>query len=1136
MKNLKTPIRPFVRNYRRSLFLLSFVAVSTITGLAIWQQPAQMQDEKGIEQAPTIDQAQPSSPGAVFVVTNTNDAGAGSLRQAIVDANASASADAINFNIPGAGVKTISPLTELPNVTDPVIIDGYTQPGASPNSLAVGSNANLLIELAGTSPNGIILRTGNSTIRGLVMNGFGIAIRVLPIVGGSSNNIIQGNYLGTNAAGSVGIANGSGIELQADARDTLIGGTSAAARNVISGNQLGIAVVQNFMVSPLRTRIEGNFIGPNASGTAAIPNQTGIHCFIPTELTIGGVAEGAGNVISGNSGDGAFSFFGFIHSGSSNQIIVQGNLIGTDPSGTAPMPNGGNGLSFVESGPQVIIGGSSAAARNIISGNGGHGIYLQDSFSGNVIFGNHIGTDLAGTGPLPNSGHGILAARSSFNFIGSESPGDANLIAYNMLDGIAIGPPTGAASSNQISGNRIFANGGLGIDLGDEGVTANDAGDGDTGASDLQNFPVLSTAIVGGGSTTITGTLNSTANTEFRVDFYSNTSCDPSGNGEGQTYLGFTNVTTVGNDAPINANLPVSVTPGGFITSTARNIEYFQTSEFSGCTVVTVGATPTPTATPTATPTPGPTLGGKLAFESNRDGGGPEIWTMQPDGSSPLQLTDNAGSSNHPVFSPDGSKIVFHSSRDGGSSELYIMNADGTVQTRLTNDGAGDVDPSISATGVIAYEKGCEIYKINSNGTGETNLTNSGECESKAAIKPDGSQIAFVKGVSGLLQIFRMNSDGTNVVQLTATPGFNTLPTYSPDGTKITFASNRDGNLEIYVMNADGSNPIRLTNNSTTDEDPAFSPDTGHIVFSSLRDGNAEIYTMNADGSNQTRLTTNSSLDRTPNWGGSLLQTPSPTATPTASPTPGGGFENDVTPRANGDGIVISGDVIQMRRFATGLDTPSISPNEYQRADSAPRATFGDGIVNAGDVIQARRYATSLDPATPAAGPTGPPMVPNILSSVFEDAYAYFFGREIRVTPQKPTDDGRVTVAVEITPYGDELAAGFTIEYDAAKLSNPHITLAEGATDGSVLTTNANEPGRIGILVDSTEAFIASAVPKRLLMVTFDLAPGSSGETPISLTSNLAAKATTDANGNTLTVRYLDGSINLTEIGLGQKN
>jgi hypothetical protein len=186
-------------------------------------------------------------------------------------------------------------------------------------------------------------------------------------------------------------------------------------------------------------------------------------------------------------------------------------------------------------------------------------------------------------------------------------------------------------------------------------------------------------------------------------------------------------------------------------------------------------------------------------------------------------------------------------------------------------------------------------------------------------------------------------------------------------------------------------------------------------------------------------------------------------------------------------------------------------------------------VINSGDVVQARRYATALDPATPAAGPTGPPMRPSKIESIFDEVFTYFLGREIRVTPQKLAEGGRVTVAVEITPYGDEVAAGFTLEYDASKLSNPHLTLGEGAPAGAVLTVNTNHAGKIAILVDSTEAFMASATPKRFVIVTFDVAKGATGETPIALTDSIADRATSDTNGNTQTVRYINGTINLTD-------
>ena len=163
-----------------------------------------------------------------------------------------------------------------------------------------------------------------------------------------------------------------------------------------------------------------------------------------------------------------------------------------------------------------------------------------------------------------------------------------------MLDGIAV---TDTAGVNGFRQNSIHSNGGLGIDLGPSGVTPNDPGDSDTGPNDLQNFPVLSSAVSGGGSTTIQGSVNSTSNTTFLIEFYSNPACDASGNGEGQTFLGSTSVTTVGSDAAINFVLPLAVAPGQFMTATAINTAV--TSEFSACVLVT-GTSATPTPSPDA--------------------------------------------------------------------------------------------------------------------------------------------------------------------------------------------------------------------------------------------------------------------------------------------------------------------------------------------------------------------------------------------------------------------------------------------------------------------------------------------------------------------------------------------------------
>ncbi|MFZ1702184.1 MAG: hypothetical protein WBO10_11370 [Pyrinomonadaceae bacterium] len=246
-----------------------------------------------------------------------------------------------------------------------------------------------------------------------------------------------------------------------------------------------------------------------------------------------------------------------------------------------------------------------------------------------------------------------------------------------------------------------------------------------------------------------------------------------------------------------------------------------------------------------------------------------------------------------------------------------------------------------------------------------------------------------------------------------------------------------------------------------------------------------------------------------------LTPTMTPTATPTASPTPGAGFENDVTPRSNGDGIVISGDVIQMRRFATGLDTASIDPNEYQRADSAPRATFGDGLISSGDVIQARRYATGLDPATPASGPTGPPTVPNLITRVLEDVYSYFFDRALTVGAIE--NEGKaVIVPVELVPHGNEVAVSFTLKYDASRYGSPSVFLAKGAPAGAILTVNDTQDGRLGILIDSTEAFTASAMPVRFVQVEFQPLKGDAKKAIFSLTGSVAPISISDAQGKTL--------------------
>jgi hypothetical protein len=546
----------------------------------------------------------------VFTVTNTNDVGPGSLRQAILDSNASpgppGTINSIEFNISGSGVHTIIPATQLPDIVQPVMIDGYTQPGSSPNTNPLGQrdNAVILIELSGEiappSSAGLTILANQCGARGLVINRFqGDAI----VIGSSSfpanDCVIEGNFIGTNTAGTAALPNGaSGIALVLG-HNTRIGGITPAARNLISGNAGdGVAIT-----SPTNT-VQGNFVGTDVTGTVAIGNRGAGVSSIGGNL-IGGNTAAARNIISGNND-------GIDVAGD----VVQGNFIGTDLTGTIAVRNLNAG---VNSGGAIIGGLTSTpgtAPGNVISGNGIAGLLI---FGATLVTGNTIGADITGTHPLGN-GLGISIVDVAGSTVGGMEGGAGNIIAFNGTSceaehaGVIVSGS--GATRNAILGNSIFSNAGLGIDLvivfdGPCGITANDNCDADLGPNNLQNYPVLTFATSGGGRTAIQGSLNSTPNGTFSIEFFDNHQCHPSGNGSGEIFIGSTNVTTDANcTAPIAVIFPVNVQPGHVITATATD-SGGNTSEFSRCVSVGSGIpTPTPTGSPSATPTGTPVATG----------------------------------------------------------------------------------------------------------------------------------------------------------------------------------------------------------------------------------------------------------------------------------------------------------------------------------------------------------------------------------------------------------------------------------------------------------------------------------------------------------------------------------------------
>ena len=643
--------------------------------------------------------------GGAFVVNTTatssdkdrgdgicaDDAGACSFAAAIEEANAHPGADTIHFNVPGDGVPVVSPkFGQL--ITDPVTIDGTTQPG--------GRVAVVVFGPPGSSTHTLTLNGGNSVVRGLALYpGDNVVLYQINI--SSSGNIIEGNYIGFRADGTVppGIPSpaqggGSCIGSTSGGSNNLIGGTTAAARNVISNcrqtvditggagnrfqgnyigtNPAGTAALANFrgivardagfalggtapgagnVISatgdpgaqgPLQisgtssvvvqanrfgttadgmqpiangaatieifnnepvtiggttpaarnllsaspwgirirrdsggaTVIQGNYVGTNAAGTAALPNlESGILLDGTRAVVIGGTASGAGNLISGNAKNGLDV--------SGGEVVVQGNLIGTDVSGTAALPNQESGM-HLDGSDNAQVGGTTAGARNVLSGNAKHGLIVGNATANpGRIQGNLIGVNIFGTGALGNGQHGIHSENGGGYLIGGTEPGAGNIIAFNGGAGIASSFRDFLGGA--ILSNSIFANRGVGLDRNGDGATTNDN-------QRYSQTPVITSVTTSGAETVISGNLRTTTfgpQGPFTIQFFSNTNPDPSGYGEGQTLIGETTITAGQSVAvPFSATVP-AVPPGRYLSAVAigrhdtQNNGQQLTSEFS---------------------------------------------------------------------------------------------------------------------------------------------------------------------------------------------------------------------------------------------------------------------------------------------------------------------------------------------------------------------------------------------------------------------------------------------------------------------------------------------------------------------------------------------------------------------------
>lgn len=453
----------------------------------------------------------PSAVNQVFTVDNNGDLGDVSpgdgvcidsggnctLRAAIQEANANAGPDAISFN---TGAVTFVPFTSLPLISESLTIDGTTDPAFLTTPIIEVNGINFV------DGAGVGIAASNCTVQGLIINRCPIGVRLLS----GSNNIVRGNFIGTDVTGTASLGNASGVLIESGATNNTIGGTVAAGRNLISGNVIGVEITGS---GTSNNSVQGNFIGTDLTGAAALNN-------------------------------------------------LRGMLISTEASNN-------------------LIGGANTAARNVISSNTTEGIRLTDlGTTANRIQGNFIGTDLNGTGDLGNLATGIIIlGDASGNIVGGQAAGTGNRIAFNNTGGVQVVTGIG----NAILSNSIFLNDNIGINLDDDSVTPNDPNDTDTGPNNVQNFPDITAAETSGSAVLIQGTLNTRPGAGFRIQFFASSACDPSGNGEGERFLGSTVVDNLGiGTAAFSVILPANVAVGEIITATATD-SAGNTSEFSAC-------------------------------------------------------------------------------------------------------------------------------------------------------------------------------------------------------------------------------------------------------------------------------------------------------------------------------------------------------------------------------------------------------------------------------------------------------------------------------------------------------------------------------------------------------------------------
>jgi len=501
-----------------------------------------------------------STGGATRVEINGNGAGIGAIGLRLASQGIGTSGGSLiqalvlnRFRGPGIAIETASNRIEASFV------------GTDANGMGSVPGNGEGIVILGSAAVGNTIGGTTATLRNVISGNLGAGVR---LDAGADSNNLGGNFVGVTATG-LPLPNGApGVLIAGGAHATRIGGAvtlqGTPPGNVISGNGGGGVVI----ASPGSTAnlVQGNLIGLAPDGSTPLGNLLdGVRIRQGAAVnTIGGSAVSLRNIISANGPDPSAD--GIEINGASFNA-VRGNYVGLDASGSNPRGNAGDGIAIVDQdGPATgnVIGGAmppsgmtsllaDTPTSNTTSSNGGSGVKVSGSGStSNTVASNNAGTNSSGVVTIVpgNLEHAILIELgASGNVIGGTvgvTPGGCtgacNRVAHSDGSGVVVRDPD--SQRNTIRGNMIASNGALGIDLGADGVTQNDPGDLDFGPNQLQNFPVVVSAFFDGIATQIDGRLDSAPDTSYDIEIFSNTVADPSGFGEGRTFLGAVPVVT----------------------------------------------------------------------------------------------------------------------------------------------------------------------------------------------------------------------------------------------------------------------------------------------------------------------------------------------------------------------------------------------------------------------------------------------------------------------------------------------------------------------------------------------------------------------------------------------------------------